>query len=472
MSLPIRLADRDWLSAPSDAQANVRWEGLLDPAGITTSAQIGLWCWGDSAMQAATAQINLLDADGALDAASLDDLSGEAVAIHQADSSGTFSAATAVARYVVDRLTVDGDGGKTLSLRDAHGELDKIINSNVFEATVSGLAGQLQPMSIGAVFNAPVLLTGSDGSVGWLADAPQAVAILRDRADVMEPGTWSLDTFQQQVLMTSPPIGPMTANISSVGVSEGQPAPATLQQFLREVMRRAGITAWSSADAAAIDSAGGYAGIGMYANAQITARTALALACSSFGCWYWQDGDGVLRLSRIVAPESLTSVAEINWRDLLGDLTYTTDTAPALTVRMAYQLNASVMRESDFVTDLVDVPHELRAQLSSQQGGIVTAAGGATLPEEYRHAIDAEPYRSLFYKQSDAQAEINRIVEMYQVVRHNWLVSLRATDIAPKPGQCVTLTYPRYGLDAGKKLLVRRVERNPVTGDTNLTLWG
>lgn len=469
----LRLADHDWLSAPTDAQPNARFEGLLDPSGVTTIAALGFWAWESGAQQSVSAQVALLDAGGALDSAALSDLSGLPVSLEQVDMHGSLAAAAPVARYVVDRLVTDGDGRKTLLLRDAHDALDKIINAGTFAAGVNGLEGQTQPMSIGAVFNAPVLLTGSDGAVGWLADAPQAVAVLRDRADAMEAGTYSLDTFNQQVLLASPPIGPMTADLSSIGTSAGAAVPATMQQALREVMRRAGITAWSSADAQAIDTASGYAGIGYYASQPVTARVVLAAIASTYGAWYWQDASGVLRLTRLVNPQSLPAALEVTATDISGDLSYTVDTAPGLTARMAWRPNARVMSESDFVTDFSDVPHELRAQLSAPQAGVVTASGAGTLPSEYRHAVDAEPFRSLLWRQADAQAEINRIIALYQTVRRNWQFTLRGVpDLAPAPGQCCLLTYPRHGLDAGRKLLVRRVERNPSTGDLTLTLWG
>ena len=467
-----RIADHDWLSAPTDTPANARWEGCIDPAGITLVAQLGFWPWDSQAMQAMAASVSLLDADGLLDAEALADISGQAVEIRQAAVGGTLDGSVPVARFVVDKLTIETDGRKTLSMRDAHDDLDKAINAGVFADDVVGLAGQPQPMSIGAVFNAPVLLTGSDGSVGWLADAPQAVAVLRDRADPMETGTWSLDSYQQQVLLNSPPLGPMTVDQSSVSVVAGQPTPATLQQALREVMRRAGITAWSSADATAIDTACGYSGIGMYAGQPITARTALAAICATYSAWYWQDSTGVLRLTRLVDPAGITASFSLDGSDITEDLTFTTDLAPNLSTKMAWRPVIRVMSDTEFVSDLVDVPHEMRAILKSKQYGIVTATNAASLADEYRHALDANPFPSLFWAEANAQTEIDRICGLYASVRRNYAVKFRDTTLVPVPGQCCQLTYPRYGLESGKKLLVRRVERNPATGECSLILWG
>jgi hypothetical protein len=468
MTLPIRLADHDWLSAPTDTTPNARFEGLIDPSGVTTIAQLSFWPWGDSTMQAGAAQVRLLDAEGLLDDAALGDLSGQAVQIQQVDLDGSLADAIPIARYVVDRLIVDDDGRKTLAMRDAHDLLDTIINVGAFGPDVEGLAGQRMPMSIGTVFNAPVLLVGSDGSVGWLADGPQSVSALRDRGDAMESGTYTLDDYKQQVLLMSPPIGPMTANLVSF-------SGTSLAQCLREVTARAGITAWMLSDAEAIDTASGYGGIGVYVpvNQPVTARAVMVPMLASYGAAYWQGPSGVLRFVRIVDPDSVEADFEIDEDPLVADVTYTTDTAPALTTKMGFRLNSRVLRESDLVTDMVDVPPSLRARLTSEFGGIMSATNAAGLPSEYRHALEADPYRSLFHLGADAQTEIDRMVGLYQVVRRNWIVELSGVpNLRPRPGQCCRLTYSRHGLAAGKKLLVRRVERNASTGDLKLTLWG
>ncbi len=468
----IRLADHDYLSANTDTPANTRWEGLIDPGGVTITAQLGWWPANEQPAQAAAAQVRLLDPEGLLDSVALGDISGAAVAIEQVDLGGPYAAATSIARFVVDKLTVESDMRKTLHLRDAHDQLDNVLNPGEFTTSVTGQAGQVQPAVIGAVSNAPVLLTGSDGSVAWLADAPVSVAVLRDRADPMEAGTYSAGLNNQQLRMESPPIGPMTADLSSIGTSGGEPIPATLAQALREVFRRGGITAWSLTDAQAIDTATGYAGIGYYAGTKATVRQAMQAMLGSYGAWYYQDSTGTLRFARIVAPEAAGAADfELDGGDLSEDLTFTNDTAPALTTRMAYRPNARIMSESDYVTDLIDVPPSLRARLSSEYAGIVTAAGSVST--EYRSALEAPPFISLFWDEADAQAEVNRRAALYASQRRTYMAKVKGdVGCAPRPGQIGLMTYPRYGLEAGRKLLVRRVDRNPATGECTCYLWG
>lgn len=46
-----RVADYEWLSAPVDSPANVRWEGLISAEGISTLAQISLQMRSCAAIQ-------------------------------------------------------------------------------------------------------------------------------------------------------------------------------------------------------------------------------------------------------------------------------------------------------------------------------------------------------------------------------------------------------------------------------------
>lgn len=475
MLMTLRLADHDYLSTPADMPANTRWEGLIDPAGVTLISAVSAWyLGGNQPQQASVATVRLLDADGLLDAAALDDLAGAPVSIQQVDQDAAYSTAITLARLVVDKLEVVDDGVKQLSLRDAHNDLDEIINPGVFADSVDGLAGQAQPMIFGAVSNAPVLLTGSDGSVGWIADRPVDIATLRDRGDPMEVGTFTRDAHDQQVLLVSPPIGPMTADVSSIGLSGGEPIPATLAQSLREIFRRLNKTSISLDGANAIDTATGYAGVGYYAADPRDARVALRAVLDSYGAWLYQRDDGVIEVARLDAPEAFggTLAFDLTGDDLTGDLTFTNDAAPNLRRRMAYRPNARIMRESDFVTDLIDVPPSLRTALGQPYAGVVTASG--SLPAEYAHADNAEPFISLFWREEDAQAEVNRIVGLYGgTVRRTYKARVTGdVTFNPKPGQFGRITYPRYGLELGRKVQVMRVERNPATGDVVMYLWG
>lgn len=467
---PVRLADADWLSAPGDSPANARYEGLV-AEGVSLVQELSFWPWGgDPVSQTAAAQCLIADADGVLDALALSGGSGESVRILMVDESAMLADAQPAFRCAIDQIEINDDGSKTLHLRDAHDYLSQTLNRGVFLPNIESLAWKPQPVVIGAVASVPAAGGNSDATAMFLADVPVFVEAVMDRGDLMEPGTFSSSPDAQQLLMKSPPVTPVVADLSSIGPGM---APATLTAAVADVMSRLGQGAWSAADCGAVDAATGYAGVGYYAGTSITGRDALNAILPSFGVGCYQDAAGILRFVQVVAPESFTGkmAFELSEADMASDLVGVPDEAPNLTRRMAYRPNAQALGASDLVTDVIDVPQARRDELTALYRGQVYAAG--PLDPHYRRADAADPVISLFWNATDAQAEIDRVVAIYQRQRFFYQVTVRGDQqLAPLPGQVGCLTYRRYGLSDGKPVLVRRVERNPATGDVVLTVWG
>lgn len=465
-----RLADVDWLTAPGDTPANARYEGML-AEGLNLISEISFWPWGgEPVTQTSAAECVVMDAEGLLDNLALGGGSGLPVQIRAGALGGMLADTAGLFRFTLDRVEINNDGSKTCHFRDAHDDLDGTINSGVFMPNIAALAWKPQPAVIGAVASVPAMGANSDGTAMFIADARIYADVVMDRGDLMEAGTFTVSPDGQQLLMTSPPATPVVADVSSIGPGQ---RPATLQQAITDVMGRLGKTSWSGADCAAIDTAAGYAGIGYYAGNAITGRDALNAMLPSYGAGCYQDATGVLRFVRVVAPESYIGAPafEIATGDLAEDLLCVPDDAPNLTRRMAYRPNAQALGPSDFVTDVVDVPQARRDELAGLFRAQVYAAGA--LHAHYRHADAADPVISLFWNGGDAQAEIDRVAGMYRVQRFFYRISVRGDqELAPQPGQIGRLTYARYGLQDGKAVLVRRVERNPATGDVVLTVWG
>jgi hypothetical protein len=467
-----RLADADWLTAPGDAPANARYEGLLAD-GVSIISEINFWPWGgDSAGQTSAAQCVVLDAEGRLDDLALSGASGAPVQILAVADGGMLADAESVYRCAVERIEINDDGHKTVHLRDAHDDLDGTINRGVFLPNVPGLAWKPQPAVIGAVASVPAMGGNSDATSMFISDAPVFSSAVMDRGDLMEEGTFTLSPDGQQLLMVSPPVTPVVADVSSVGAGQ---RPATLAQAMGDIMGRLGKSAWSSADCSAIDAACGYAGIGYYAGNAISGRDAINAILPSYGAACYQDSAGVLRFARVIAPEAYVGpmAFEIIEGDMAAgeDLLKVPDDAPNLTRRMAYRPNAQALAAADLVTDVVDVPQARRDELTGLYRGQVFA--GAALHPHYRRADAADPVISLFWEQADAQAEIDRVVAMYAVQRFFYVVTVRGDQqLAPVAGQVGRIQYSRYGLHDSLPVLVRRAERNPATGDVVLTLWG
>jgi hypothetical protein len=467
---PARISDADWLTSPGDTPANARYEGLL-AEGLNLISEINFWPWGgDSVSQTSAAECVVLDAEGLLDDLALSGGSGLPVRIRAGSAAGMLADTQDVYRFTVDRVEINDDGSKTFHFRDAHDDLDGMINRGVFLPNIPSLAWKPQPAVIGAVASVPAVGANSDATAMFVADAPVWAAAVMDRGDLMEEGTFTVSPDGQQLIMRSPPVMPVVADVSSVGPGQ---QPATLQHAMADIMGRLGKAAWAAEDCAAIDAACGYAGIGYYAGNAITGRAAMNAILPSYGAGCYQDDTGVLRFVRLVAPEDYIGPMAFNVSqdDMAEDLLAVTDDAPNLTRRMAYRPNAQALAASDLVTDVVDVPQSRRDELV----GLFRAQvfGGTVLHPHYRKADAADPVISLFWNEADAQAEIDRVVRIYRVQRFFYRISIKGDqDLAPKAGQVGRLTYNRYGLHDGVPVLVRRVERNPATGDVVMTVWG
>lgn len=468
----VRVADEHWLSAHTDNPADTRYEGLLSAAGIDVIQSVGFWPWQDAAApRGAAAALNIYDPNGLLDALEVD---GEVrVRVSQGVSGGSLAAAADIGRFVLDGIEVTGDDWKRVRLRDAHDDLDEPLNPGVFLPNIPALAWQPQPVVIGAVCSVPLLAANSDGTVGFLSDAPlSSVSEVLDRGDALEVGTWSIAPGDQQLLLESPPVGPVVADVSSIGASM---APATLQQVLHRIYSRVRKSSWSSGDAGDIDASTGYDGIGYYIGGSvISCRQARDAILASYCASAWQDSTGLLRCTRLISPESIGPDLELSRAMLGGDLTWVYDNAPNLSRRMGYRPNAAPMASSDFVTDLVDVPMSRRIELMRPYRGLVFSA--VPMHGRYAAAERREPFQSLFYSQADAQAEIDYVCNLYAVERrfYSWrgIGDYDESLSALRPGQVVNVSYDRYGLASGRNMLVVSIQRNPSTKRMSLRLWG
>lgn len=469
----LRVADLDYLAAATDNAPNARYEGIVDAAEFLTQSGLHFWAWGRTAPPGSNvARIGLIDGDGALDGLTQADWSSALVTVRMAAPGGTVAAATTLGRYRCTGLIVERDTRKALTLDSPHDDLDDPLHRVVFPPSIPSLAWNPLPVVIGAVASVPVLPVNNDGSVGWVSDRRVYVETVYDRGDALEPGTWEMDPSGQQILFASPPLGPVTCDCSSIGPGM---QPATLHQALADIFARIGKAAWSSADAAAIDAATGYAGIGYYSGSgsPTSVRQALAKILASYGAWWYEGADGVLRFVRLLDPAAVAEgqlAFDIHDSELAVDPVIFPDDAELLTRRMAYRPNAFIHDAGDLVTDLVDLPPARRLELMRETRGQVFSA--RPLPAQYAHADVQAPFVSCLWREVDAQAEIDRACALYATprVRYGWRIG--ASGLTLLPGQVGRIRSERYGLQAGKKVVVAQATRNPATGDLSLVLWG
>lgn len=258
--------------------------------------------------------------------------------------------------------------------------------------------------------------------------------------------------------------------------------PATLQaiklaDYLHEVLDVRGAQAgvqWSLEDAQAIDAATGYAGLGVYLDGGETIAQALDMALASYTACKWADGAGKLRFTRLIDPASVAAgdrAGTIELNAMGGDLVPALDTAPGLTTQMGVRRNWASFSDGDLVEASENFPLAVRQSMLRDYQQVASTA--TPLAGAYRHALYAAPVASCFDQQADGQAEIDRVAALYSVPRWFYAVpveleALPGIDL----GQVWTLVYPKYGLAAGKPVLVIDFEPDLLANTANIILWG
>lgn len=206
---------------------------------------------------------------------------------------------------------------------------------------------------------------------------------------------------------------------------------------------------------------------------EISGKELLARAAASYGCSLYQTRTGAIRSVRFQAP-AVTPDYVLLEVDIDGSLNYEPDTAPGLSNRIKYAYNANVHS----IDDMVQAPATtagnpaIRAELSSE---FKVATATVSLHGNYADALTREPLESLLTLQSDALAEVNRACGVYSVSRgfYKFDGHVRGTDAyLIEPGETVQLFNSRYGLSAGKNLLVVYARSSYVDDKTEFLFWG
>lgn len=256
--------------------------------------------------------------------------------------------------------------------------------------------------------------------------------------------------------------------------------PATLEQFLREIIEvRAGWSpdSWSAADAAAIDAATGYQGIGFHSREPTTRRQALQDVLDSYCACLWRDDAGVIRVTRLAPPEDQVSTGTISKNQITGEIRMYQDTGLGLTTQAQGRKNWAPLVAGEISSDTLDVPLSLRARLMAKYRINVAYAGSP--PSRYSHARNVEPKGFLLDKRPDCQREIDYVCgDLYDKPRNFYEVPVIYDTY--QRGEVKTLVYvdendePIYGLsaEAAQQFVIIDVDRDPINRTCTLLLWG
>lgn len=270
-----------------------------------------------------------------------------------------------------------------------------------------------------------------------------------------------------------------------------------LADYVTEILKnRAGedSSVWEASDLTAIDDATGYL-FGVHYETQPNILEALIAPLDSFCAAMSTDADGVIRFPRLIDPRDGTVVADFDPTNVLHGIRMDVDSAKELTTLIGARRNWSIFGDSDFVTDKVTVPQDVRERYKRASQYQQTAS--VTPASQYNHARGAPVFDSLLDDPADAQTEIDRVVALYSHRIHSdgfvhngkrqfvtftalWdsQTSVGATvQVAVRDlriGDVVSLTYPGNGETPRfdeTKLFVAGIELFPYGQRIRITGW-
>jgi len=234
-------------------------------------------------------------------------------------------------------------------------------------------------------------------------------------------------------------------------------------------------------DFADVDALLGYKSFGMWIGTEaIQVETAMRRPMDSVCGALCEDHLGRIR-GRILTNPNLASdgdvVLELSGDNLMFPIDVTVDEATGLTTKGGSRYNNEQFSSTDFVSDPTGggIPYALRTQF--EQPSQFMATSTASLPSFYEHARSANPIIFMLDDPIEAQAEITRVGDFFEVLPGLFTCTVyfegsNAQAMAQLMfGDIVKITYPRYGFDDGKKCTIVDTVLSPAAFSLQLVVW-
>ena len=249
-----------------------------------------------------------------------------------------------------------------------------------------------------------------------------------------------------------------------------------LADYAQEIIENRAELLSSDWDRPSAEAIGTY-DLGAWFGTPTTCLQALDTVIDSHTAAFFEDRLGKIKFFRLLDPDNDESppsaaVFDFTENDIIGDLEVKVDRGVGLSNQMACRRNWSVFTEGEFVTDYVAVPVNLRRRFSREYQ--FTRQSSTNLASVYRHATQANPVPSAIDDPNDAQFEIDRISALYATERRDYTFTVGANngEFEIEPGDIVTMTIARFGLDSGKRLLVYKVRASFFGNTVTINAWG
>ena len=458
--------------------------------------------------QVAAGIVTIDNADGACDAL-LDHGYGRLARVLMVDSDAPYSSATVLTRGIVERA-VGTDKEVTFHFRDLMQELRKPVSPAKFAGTnvgatgIEGLPGDIggkpKPRTFGKVLNIkPVLLNAAQLIYGWNFDRsgnPLPTATVAQVRDGGIPLTFGADRANLAALQAASPaagqydtcialsiikLGGLPEFDVTMDVSE-HATNNRVAGIIERMLLDAGIASGDllSSSFTAFDADAPYQ-VGIYLNEERDTFEAINDIVNSAGGFLAAGPDGKYEIGQFKEP---SATADVTFRESGITTKLAIDDADILAIQRvppsdggrgvpAQRVNLGYARNFTVQNSLANsVPAEAAVYYKAQQLQKVAEDTGVLLKYPLAPQLDFE---TLLTEAAEAQAEADRRLGLYGVPRAMYTITAQLTPAFAQTirnGATVEIFSHRFGLSAGKRFVVTRVELNARIGRANVTVWG
>ena len=368
----------------------------------------------------------------------------------------------------------------TVRLRDWQHKLNKPVQGALYAGTGgdeggTDLTGVRKPLAFGRVLNVrPVMVDpgagryqAHDGAIDDV-DAVYVGGIAYTKiAGTPAANQYAADTATGFVTVGGAPLTEqVTCDVK--GAKPGGTYLTSVADIVEEI-----VTSQGGLDAGDLDSTsftalntanGSIVGIYFDGAGNKTVLEVLDELVASIGGYYGFDRSGKFEVGRLEAPGGTPAATFTNVEILEIDRQATA--LPVHRVRLGYQPNWTVQVEFQ----LNGGATAGRRAFTARDFRHVTAEDGSVLTK-HPLAGDLE-VKTLLDASAAASAEASRLLGLYKADRDLFRVRVKTQPFALELADTVRLTYPRFGLDAGKDCGVIGLVEDAAINEVELTLWG
>ncbi|KAA3639456.1 MAG: hypothetical protein DWP95_10445 [Proteobacteria bacterium] len=374
-----------------------------------------------------------------------------------------------IAYAKVDKIVADGEKHILIKLKNPLDELDVPLQTNVFPASEPsegsglspaptnyyyGMEGQTRPLALGLCYNIQPFLANRAFNEYQCHDSEVFLV-----QNVYDNGiSVSFTGHTKGFTLATDPNGTVVAKV--IGGLNAGTNTQRVQYLIPEVMSRAGFSSYNSTDLTDLDTGYGYR-YGYYqpAGTNQTALYVVKWVLDSSLFYMYAEPDGEIRFKAWEKPK-ITADDEMDVRNVVGGINIFSDEAPNLTLSIGASKNWYVYNQDD-------IAFGATAQNKIDMAASHLSVWKSSTPIAYDTSKDV--YDSLLRPSVDALAVSDRLADIYSV-RRNFYAFDSTKDASI--GDTIELTYPRFGLETGKNLVVVGREIDFINNTYRLTLWG